>query len=88
MTEDLISRAAALELFTDAHPLDYISQAYLEKIRTLPSTKIIRRKECRWFHPGVAPEKYGAECVVMKRRMRETDFCSYARRRDSGEQNG
>ena len=37
--DDTISRQAAIEVFADAHPLDYNAQAYLAKIRSLPSAQ-------------------------------------------------
>jgi hypothetical protein len=90
--EDLISRKAAIELFADAHPLDYISQAYLEKIRALPSVKpkIVRCKECKHWRSGDGAfgrcyvvhedEEIGTYKTMME--CFAEDFCSWAERRE------
>ena len=43
--EDCISREAVLEIFGDIHPLDYNANAYVNKIKALPSVQPTRLKE-------------------------------------------
>ena len=42
--EDAISREAAIDIFGDVHPLDHNTNAYIEKIKELPSVTPSRRK--------------------------------------------
>ena len=82
--DDLISRQATIDAFGDVHPLDYNAQAYLSKIKDLPSAQpeIVRCKECKYRgEKPIADGRYWCElhdtfmyyCSDAERRTDETD---------------
>ena len=52
MKDSLILRRAAIDVFGDIHPLDYNAQAYMERIKQLPSAQPERN-----FLSGLTPEE-------------------------------
>lgn len=43
-----ISRKDALAVFGDVHPMDYNTNAYIEKIKTIPTADVVVRKHGQW----------------------------------------
>ena len=44
-----ISRKDALAVFGDVHPMDYNTNAYIEKIKAIPAADVAERKHGKWI---------------------------------------
>lgn len=80
-TEVLMVYADLYDVFDDNKAICKELRRVYDKLNGLP--KMTCCKNCKhWFAGGLIDhDKYGAECVVMKRRMRSDDYCSYAERK-------